>query len=281
MLTVDSSKKISIIMALYNTEDYLRETVESVLCQSYPNFELIIVDDCSSDGSFLIATSLAKLDSRISAYRTSKNFGGPAGPRNVGLKYATGDYIAFLDSDDVWPVNKLEIQLRIMYEQGLDFSSGKKINFSGDPPMRAISNSRYSCDGNSYFRLLIKNFVYTSTVMAKKELFHSQRFEESPEYKAVEDYKMWLKVHEDNPQIKSAIISLPLMNYRIHGSSISRGKWKQALKVLSILGEENSSHGLSFMAIPIFFATYVYFSLVEMVKQRTYYRYMLRNTISS
>ena len=279
-ISVEDSKLISIIMPLYNTEEFLVDTVKSVQNQTYKNFELIIIDDCSTDGSYLLAKNLANKDHRIKALRSATNFGGPAGPRNIGLKEAKGDYIAFLDSDDIWPINKLEIQLRIMFEQELDFSSGKKLNFEGKPPIRVITDSRYDCSDNSYLRLLIKNFVYTSTVMARSSLFLGKQFEESKDYRAVEDYKFWLKVHADNPELNSATISLPLMNYRLHGGSISKGKWGQAVKVLGILREENKKHRFWLFTVPLFFITYVVFSLWELGKQKTYYKYSMRQITS-
>jgi glycosyltransferase involved in cell wall biosynthesis len=91
---------------------------------------MIIVDDCSSDGSYEITTEYANRDSRIKVYRTEHPSGSPVGPRNIGIQKAAGRYIAFLDSDDVWLPNKLENQLRLFSDKNtaVVFSNYKKIN---------------------------------------------------------------------------------------------------------------------------------------------------------
>ena len=112
---------ISIITPNYNCGDYISETIESVLLQTYSNWELIIVDDCSSDDSYKIALDYAKKDSRIKVIRNETNL-GTAISRNKALDIAKGDYIAFLDSDDLWEKDKLELQLNFMQENNCDFS---------------------------------------------------------------------------------------------------------------------------------------------------------------
>jgi glycosyltransferase involved in cell wall biosynthesis len=96
-------------MPCYNSEKYISEAIKSVLNQSYTNFELIVIDDASQDKTIEVIDEFLKLDSRISLYKSKQNFGMPSGPRNRGVKLAKFDWIAFIDSDDVWHPDKLKL----------------------------------------------------------------------------------------------------------------------------------------------------------------------------
>jgi glycosyltransferase involved in cell wall biosynthesis len=122
--------KVSIITPNYNCGNFIAQTVESVLAQTFQNWEMIIVDDCSSDDSYAIAMEYASRDGRIKVYSTERQSGSPVEPRNIGIQKATGRYIAFLDSDDVWLPNKLENQLKLFdnKDTAVVFSNYKKIN---------------------------------------------------------------------------------------------------------------------------------------------------------
>ena len=106
--------KISVILPVYNSEDYLAETIESVLNQTMNDFEFIIVDHAITDGSKVIINKYAETDHRISVINLGFNKGGPAYPRNEGIKSAQGEYIAFIDSDDIWDKKKLSKQIDFM-----------------------------------------------------------------------------------------------------------------------------------------------------------------------
>ena len=112
---------ISIIMPCYNMEHYLYKSVSSVLQQSYPCWELLIIDDGSCDSSPSILRQLAKQDARIKPIFLEQN-SGIANARNAGIRSAQGTFIAFLDSDDLWKPTKLEKQLAFMQTYGIDFS---------------------------------------------------------------------------------------------------------------------------------------------------------------
>lgn len=113
--------KVSIIMPNYNCEKFLEETINSVINQTYTNWELLIVDDCSTDGSVEIIKSYFKKDDRIKLFINETNRGAAAS-RNWALREATGKWVAFLDSDDLWLPEKLEKQLAFMEENGYKFS---------------------------------------------------------------------------------------------------------------------------------------------------------------
>ena len=111
---------ISIVMPVYNSAPFLAETIESVLKQTYPNWELILVDDASSDKGIEIIENYQKEEKRIKLIRLNKNQGA-AVARNSGIQLAAGKYIAFLDSDDLWLPEKLEHQYQFMEEKEFCF----------------------------------------------------------------------------------------------------------------------------------------------------------------
>lgn len=112
---------VSIIMPLYNYGRFLNAAVDSVLSQTYINWELIIVDDCSTDDSFEVAEELSKKDEKIHAYRLERN-GGTSAARNKGLDLAKGEFVAFLDSDDQYDPTYLESQLDLLISNNADIA---------------------------------------------------------------------------------------------------------------------------------------------------------------
>lgn len=119
---MNSGAAVSIITPAYNCAQYIVDAIESVLAQSFDNWEMWIVDDCSTDDTADIVNRYAS-DPRINLMQNEANLGG-AGARNRGIEAATGRYIAFLDSDDVWAVDKLERQLAAMQESDVALSFG-------------------------------------------------------------------------------------------------------------------------------------------------------------
>ncbi len=120
-MTVMEQALVSIIMPTYKCGKFIAESIRSVQAQTYKNWELIIVDDCSGDGTIDIVLDLKKNDNRISLYQNSEN-SGAAVTRNTALSNAKGSWIAFLDSDDLWEPTKLERQIKFMEEKGCAFS---------------------------------------------------------------------------------------------------------------------------------------------------------------
>ena len=112
---------VSIITPSYNSERFIKQCVKSVLAQTYTNWEMIIVDDCSHDNSKLEIASLSKNEARIKTIFLDKNVGA-AEARNVAIRKAKGKYIAFLDSDDLWAPKKLELQILFMCKNNIAFS---------------------------------------------------------------------------------------------------------------------------------------------------------------
>lgn len=219
------SPLISIIIPMYNAEKYIGETIQSVMLQSYKNWEMIIVNNASTDKSLQIIDSLQ--DSRISVVSLDKNSGGPAKPRNIGIENANGEYIAFLDADDIWHQDKLKIQIDYMIKYNYTFTSTNQLHI--DENSIQISNKIYKilavfkknklkktiCD------LIKTKFISTSSVIVKKE--YIDFFDEDKDLVSVEDLCLWLKLF-NNKNVNYSYLDKKLLFYRVLENSISSRK---------------------------------------------------------
>ena len=122
---------ISVIMPTYNSELYVKDCIQSIVNQSLCNWELIIVDNCSTDGTVSIIEEFQLLHSKIKLYSTEFNSGGPAIPRNIGIKESLGGLLAFIDSDDVWHKEKLAIQAKYLSKYNLVCSRSDYVDSFG------------------------------------------------------------------------------------------------------------------------------------------------------
>ena len=180
-------KFVSIIIPYYRKRNYIKETVLSVLKQTYKNFEVIIVYDDIDKNDLKFIVKLKELDPRIKIIVNKKNFGAGVS-RNIGIKKSSGDYIAFLDSDDIWLHDKIETQLKFMKESSAVFShTSYKIL---DKNLKY--NIRHARDFNYLPDLLKSCDIGLSTVMLKKEIiFDNFKF---PDLKTKEDFVVWLNL---------------------------------------------------------------------------------------
>ena len=216
---------ITIIIPLYNAEKYITETIESVINQTYQNWEMLVVDDYSTDSCRDIVKRFENKDSRIKLIESKSNFGGPARPRNVGLDNAKGEYIAFLDADDVWDKSKLKNQIFFLKENNIEFTSSDCILIDdvNDEIQLGLLSRIYGkfikkktlCD------VIKNNFILTSSVLIKKTLL--KHFNEDKEYIAVEDFDMWLYVLGSNENIYK-YQNEKLILYRVLENSVSNRK---------------------------------------------------------
>lgn len=245
---VNKSPLVYIVMPNYNGADYLEDSISSVINQTYSNWRLLIVDDHSQDGSRGIIKAFAEEDPRISYVFLPENTGRPAVPRNVGLKRAEGDYIAFIDSDDIWHPAKLEIQLNVMLSAEVDFVATSVCHFMDRNPVpftislgdiQSFRVRRYS-----HRDMLLKNRIIsgsssmlTLSVIRENGIF----FNEDRRYRAVEDYLFWLKVLEVVGEC--VIIDAPLVFYRHSSNSISKQKLSMARKIYMLLREYEYNDG--------------------------------------
>jgi teichuronic acid biosynthesis glycosyltransferase TuaG len=211
------SPLVSIILPLYNSENYIENTIESICKQTYQNWELLITDDSSSDNSFLLVRNYSELEGRIRLFRMAENRGAGAA-RNYAIKRAKGRYIAFCDSDDLWKPEKLETQVRFMLANDYSFtcSGYDVVDESGNyleticPPPQLTFN-----------KLLRNNYVGCLTAIydthALGKLFMS-------EIRNRQDWVLWLNILK---RIDIAYtLNEPLAIYRKRLDSISSKKVK-------------------------------------------------------
>ena len=182
------SPLISIITPCYNAEKFIRETIESVIAQTYPNWEMIIVDDCSRDNSAQIINEYLSKDSRIRYFKTDKPSGSPTLPRNLGIQNAKGRYIAFLDADDIYCPNKLENQIKCFSNNniGIVFSNYEKIKYDGSRDNRVIIAPKVI----TYEKLLESGYIGCCTMMYDSEKTGLMQFK----YIGQEDYVFELDI---------------------------------------------------------------------------------------
>lgn len=212
----NTEELVSIITPTYNCGMFIAETIESVLNQTYNNWEMIIVDDCSRDKTKEIVNRYIQKDSRIKYYKLIEN-SGAAIARTAAMKLAKGKYMAFLDSDDLWYKNKLEEQINYMKDNHISFSCtsyeqiDEKNNFL-NKTIKAINKVGYN-------RLLLDCPVGNSTVVYNAEKMG--KFE-VPNIRKRNDDALWLQMLKKEKYIIG--IDEVLMKYRIRSNSISSNK---------------------------------------------------------
>ena len=214
---------ISIIMPLYNALPFLDETIGSILAQTYDNWELIIVDDCSTDASADVARSYAEHDPRISLYESSEN-GGAGRARNLCLDHVRGDYVAFMDSDDVWFPEKLSRQLAFMQANKavMCFVSYETVDAEG-----THRNYVHVPESITYNEFLKNTITCSHTIMfdlaqVPPGLLRCPAHDGTFDFP--EDMAVWLQV------LKTGVVArgldVVLAQYRKHGESRSANKAK-------------------------------------------------------
>lgn len=213
------SELVSIIMPSYNTARFIAQTIESVLAQTYQNWELIIVDDCSTDDTDAVVAAFA--DPRIRYLKNKKN-SGAAVSRNYALREAKGRWIAFLDSDDLWVPEKLEKQLRFMEESGYAFSYANYIEIdeqslplgvmvTGPKKITKAGMHAYCWPGCLTVMYDVKVVGLVQIVDIKKN----------------NDYAMWLRAVE---KADCYLLNETLGHYRKRAGSISRHGYAKLIK---------------------------------------------------
>lgn len=209
---------VSIITPTYNCGKYIGETIESVQQQSYRNWEMIIVDDCSTDDSKEIVKSYMLNDKRINYYRMENN-SGPAMARNKAMEMAKGQYMAFLDSDDLWMPEKLFMQIQWMKENKHFFSCTSYMQI--DEKGKVLNKIIRAKKSVNYNRLLLDCPVGNSTVVY--DVSHMGKFS-VPDIRKRNDDALWLKMLKQEKCIYG--MHDILMKYRIRKNSVSSNKWK-------------------------------------------------------
>lgn len=178
---------ITVVMPNYNGHRFVEQAIDSVLFQTYQNFELLIVDDCSKDDSLELIQQKSRSDSRIRVIALAQNV-GVANARNVGIKEAKGEYIALLDNDDLWVEDKLERQLALA-QKGADivYCSYSFI----DEQNNEIKNPFIVPQKTDFNKMLTSSVISCSTSFIKTELMQTHLF--SPDFYH-EDYVLWMEL---------------------------------------------------------------------------------------
>jgi len=213
---------VSVIMPAYCSEDTIAASIESILNQSYRNWELLIYDDFSRDNTLTIAEEYSQKDDRIKIMAGKEN-AGVASARNSAIRTARGRFIAFLDSDDQWKRNKLEKQIKFLDQNGcgLCYSSYELLSHSGNKKGRKISIFKETA---SYESLLRNNYIGTLTVLIDRRKIKDEDICFSSERH--EDYLLWLSYAKNGYKLMGMDESLAY--YRVSANSLSGNKLKAA-----------------------------------------------------
>lgn len=240
---------VSVVIPCFNAAGYVGATIESVQRQTWREIEIVVVDDKSTDGTSRLVAAIASQDSRVRLIQLPRNHGAPAVPRNVGVLAARGEWIAFLDADDLWHPRKLELQMQALNARGASMCSTRMKDFRRDdevvfdplpttPPVELVTLRQQ----------LLKYRTPTSSILIRRALMRQHPFNEDPSYKAREDTDCFIRVHEDMPF--SIKIVHPLVFYRQQANQISGNKWKMVGRHLAMLKKYRlkSGEGLGALA---------------------------------
>ena len=207
---------VTVVTPIYNSEDLVADAVLSVMAQTFDDWEMIIVDDASSDQSAARVATFLEMDDRLQLIRSAKNEGSSAA-RNTAIRHARGRFIAFLDADDFWAPQKLERQLAFMQSNGCYFSYTyyEKVNEVGEP----IGEQVMPPNQVSYSDMLKSNHIGCLTAMYDTGRFGKRSM---PAIRKRQDYGLWLELLRTEHYARC----LPevLAYYRVHSGSISYNK---------------------------------------------------------
>lgn len=254
---------VSIITTTYNSAEFIGRTIETVLAQSYQKWELVITDDCSSDASCEIVSSYAAKDDRIKLFRLSEN-GGPGTSRNYSISKSSGQYIAFLDSDDGWLPDKLERELALMKEKqcGIVYSSYLTCNEDNKiiglvRCRRSVSYSRVICDDPIGFLTLMYDRKITGDLLL-------------PTMRKRQDWGFKILLFRKCPVAYG--VAEPLAVYKIRANSVSRNKMSLIRYNVAVYREVAgfTKAGAYLMFCLVFMPTYVCKKLANRLKTLTF-----------
>lgn len=249
-MNIDTKPLVSVITPAYNSERFIGETIDSVLAQTLEDWEMIIVDDCSTDRTFEIIKRYAAKEPRIKARRLSEN-SGAAIARNEAIRQSRGRYIAFLDSDDQWFPEKLEVQLDFMKENNaiFTFTNYCYVNEQGEGTGKVSSTP----SSVNYTDLLKQNMIGCLTVMIDKNKAGPI---EMVNIRTRQDYVLWLSLCKKG--IRAQGLSQVLSKYRVVQNSVSSDKYKMAKQNWRVYRKIEK---LSLLKSVWYFANYIFFKV--------------------
>lgn len=242
---------VSIIMPVYNVEKYIAQSIESVINQTYKEWELLIMDDASTDSSYSIMEKYSMVDDRIKIHKAEKNM-GVVKIRNSLTELATGKYIAFLDSDDMWMPEKLERQQFFMNENNISISCTEYIRINEN---NEKINDVEILEHIKYSDLLKNNYLGCLTVMYDISKIGKRKFKELDKN---EDYVLWLDIIKDTKIIYG--LKEKLAMYRVLSSSRSSNKFDAAMVRWKIYRKYEK---LSFISSLYYFTFYIVKAVIK------------------
>lgn len=210
---------VAVIMPAYDVAAFVGEAIESVLAQTHTDWQLVVVDDGSTDGTSDVVARYD--DPRVRLLRIEHS-GLPAVARNRGLASSESEFVAFLDGDDLWRPEKLERQLALVAsrpEVGLVHAGFEMLRDGSLEPY--VPPPAMTEEGPQLERLAVGNYIANSSVLLRRELLARRgAFDEDPRLRGTEDFELWLRLA---PQTEFGYVDEPLMVYRFHPANLGQG----------------------------------------------------------
>lgn len=228
---------VSVIMPIYNAEKYLEDTLNSIFAQDYKNIEIVLVDDCSKDNSARIISKQQQEHPEIVYYLQEKNMGAGAA-RNKALELAKGQYVAFLDSDDIWLQGKITRQIELMKASKSPFSyTAIEMMDENGETIKGKRKIKETCD---YKYLLHNTIIATSSVVIDRSVLGDFRM---PLRRGGQDYATWLMLLRGGAV--ACGINEALVRYRVASGSLSSNKFKSIKQVWKIQTQDEKINKFS------------------------------------
>ncbi len=225
---MNNQVKISVIINCLNGQEYLNEAIESVINQTYTNWEIVFLDNCSTDKSFEIVKNYN--NDKIKVFKSDKYLVcGEA--RNLAISKATGKYIAFLDSDDIWEKTKLQMQLNL-----IEKTKNKIVycnSFIKNKKLKLLSKKKLP-EGNLTKRIINNNPIIFSSVMFDSDIFFKENYRFN-KYEIIEDLDIFFRLSKNH---NFSAVQSPLVIYRDHQNMISKKKFELHIDELSNWADE-------------------------------------------
>ena len=261
---------ISIIITSYNSSKFIKEVVKSILDQTYQNFEIVFVDDCSKDSTYEYLKQIKKkFNKKIVLLKTKKNYGTPSVTRNLGIKNAKGRLICLLDSDDYWEKDKLELQVKAYSNKNIIYTTAAKYFDSKNSKSGFLINTiriflqkffinKINDKGFQWF--YIYNPIITSSVLAHRSVFIKNLFDEDVNTR--EDLDLWIRLRKNNH--KFYLISKILTSIFRRNDSLTSNLRKELVTLIRSLSNTylkmNTFSKLNYFLVGImikFFLTFI------------------------